>query len=95
MTTDNFYFYLQNRLIQTSQTGGPQYSDTSSFLFLVVNGIKARTHTSLKLLSDAISMDNSLSFQIALALLSNRLCKCLLGTRFLFVYRHLRFGPLG
>jgi hypothetical protein len=22
MTTDNFYFYLQNRLIQTSQTGG-------------------------------------------------------------------------
>jgi hypothetical protein len=22
MTTDNFYFYLQNRLILTSQTGG-------------------------------------------------------------------------
>jgi hypothetical protein len=31
MTTDNFCFYLQNRLIQTSQTGGQQYSDTSSF----------------------------------------------------------------
>jgi hypothetical protein len=31
MTTDNFYFYLQNRLIQTSQTGGKQYSDTSPF----------------------------------------------------------------
>ena len=29
MTTENFYFYLQNRLIQTSQTGGQQYSDTS------------------------------------------------------------------
>jgi hypothetical protein len=29
MTTDNFCFYLQNRLIQTSQTGGQQYSDTS------------------------------------------------------------------
>ncbi len=31
MTTDNFCFYLQNRLIQTSQTGGHQYSDTSPF----------------------------------------------------------------
>jgi hypothetical protein len=28
MTSDNFCFYLQNRLIQTSQTGGQQYSDT-------------------------------------------------------------------
>jgi hypothetical protein len=31
MTTDNVCLYLQNRLIQTSQTGGQQYSDTSSF----------------------------------------------------------------
>jgi hypothetical protein len=31
MTTDNFYFYLQNRLFQTSQTGGQRYSDTSPF----------------------------------------------------------------
>jgi len=31
MTTGNFCFYLQNRLIQTSQTGGQQYSDTSPF----------------------------------------------------------------
>jgi hypothetical protein len=31
MTTDNFCFYLQNRLIQTSQTGGQQYSDTPPF----------------------------------------------------------------
>jgi hypothetical protein len=31
MTTDNFCFYLQNRLIQTSQTGGHWYSDTSPF----------------------------------------------------------------
>jgi len=29
MTTDNFCFYLQNRLIQTNQTGGQWYSDTS------------------------------------------------------------------
>ncbi len=29
MTPDNFCFYLQNRLIQTSQTGGQWYSDTS------------------------------------------------------------------
>jgi hypothetical protein len=31
MTTDNFCFYLQNRLIQPSPTGGQQYSDTSPF----------------------------------------------------------------
>ncbi len=31
MTTDNFCFYLQNRLVQTSQTGGQLYSDTSFF----------------------------------------------------------------
>jgi hypothetical protein len=31
MATDNFCFYLQNRLIQTSQTGGQWYSDTSPF----------------------------------------------------------------
>jgi hypothetical protein len=31
MTTDNFCFYLQNRLIQTSQIGGQRYSDTSPF----------------------------------------------------------------
>jgi hypothetical protein len=31
MATDSFCFYLQNRLIQTSQTGGQQYSDTSPF----------------------------------------------------------------
>jgi hypothetical protein len=31
MTTGNFCFYLQNGLIQTSQTGGEWYSDTSPF----------------------------------------------------------------
>jgi hypothetical protein len=31
MTTDNFCFNLQNRIIQTSQSGGQQYSDTSPF----------------------------------------------------------------
>jgi hypothetical protein len=31
LTTDNFCFYLQNKLIQTSQTGGQWYSDTALF----------------------------------------------------------------
>jgi hypothetical protein len=31
MTADNFCFYLQKRQIQTSQTGGQRYSDTSPF----------------------------------------------------------------
>ncbi len=33
MTTDNFCFYLQNRLFETSQTGGQWYSDI--FLFSI------------------------------------------------------------
>jgi hypothetical protein len=33
MTTGNFCFYLQNRLIQTSQTGGQWYCDTSLLVF--------------------------------------------------------------
>jgi hypothetical protein len=33
MTTDNICFYLQNRVIQTSQTGGQWYSDTSPLAF--------------------------------------------------------------
>jgi hypothetical protein len=33
MSTDNFCFYLQNRLIQTSQTGGQWYCDTSPLVF--------------------------------------------------------------
>ncbi len=50
MITDNFCFYLQNRLIQTSQTGGQWYNDTSPFSIpclrdrfhqpFVCNGIK-------------------------------------------------------
>ena len=31
MSTDNFCFYLLNRLIQTSPTGGQCYSDTPPF----------------------------------------------------------------
>jgi hypothetical protein len=49
MTTDNFCFYLQNRLIQASQTGGQWYNDTSPFsipwlqhlLFLVIISLQA------------------------------------------------------
>ncbi len=35
MMTGNFCFYLQDRLIQTSQTGGQWYSDTSPLEFPV------------------------------------------------------------
>jgi hypothetical protein len=31
MTTDNIFYYLQNRIIQTSQPGGQWYSDASPF----------------------------------------------------------------
>jgi hypothetical protein len=55
MTTDNFSFYLQNRLIQTGQTGGQQYSNTSPFsipwiqshIFLPKSSTKKVTASSL------------------------------------------------
>jgi hypothetical protein len=37
MTNDNFCIYLQNRVIQTSEIGGQQYSDPSPFSFLWSN----------------------------------------------------------
>ncbi len=33
MTTDNFCFYFQQRLIQSSQTGGQWYSNTFLLVF--------------------------------------------------------------
>jgi hypothetical protein len=36
MTTNNFCFYLQNRLVQTSQTGGQWYSNTSPLWYSLV-----------------------------------------------------------
>ncbi len=49
MATDNFCFYLQDRLIQTSQTGGQWYGDTSLFsipcinlLYYLLKGMKLR-----------------------------------------------------
>ncbi len=38
MTTDNFCFYLQNKLNQTSQAGGQWYNDTSPFSIPWPNG---------------------------------------------------------
>ncbi len=44
MTTDNFCFYLQNRLIQSSQTGGQWYNDTSPFSIPWWNSNDLHTH---------------------------------------------------
>ncbi len=43
MTTDNFCFYLQNRLIQTDQTGGQLYSDTSPFSVPWLSPVSVKT----------------------------------------------------
>jgi len=48
MTTDNFCFYLQNRLIQTRQTGGQRYSDTSPFSIPCSHGQPLFIYTSAK-----------------------------------------------
>ena len=44
MATHNFCFYLQNRLIQTSQTGGQQYSDASPFSIPCTGANEATTN---------------------------------------------------
>ena len=52
MPTDNLCFYLQKRLIQTSQTGGQWYSDTSPLVFPAPDKVKLfvqRTMDKLKL----------------------------------------------
>jgi hypothetical protein len=44
VTTDNFCFYLQNRLIQTGQAGSQQYSDTSPFRVPWINLVFLTVH---------------------------------------------------
>ncbi len=61
MTTGNFCFYLQNRLIQTSQTGGQRYSDTSPFSIPWTYHLKTTVTPSLILLKRALS--SNLKFQ--------------------------------
>ncbi len=53
-TTDNFCFYLQNRLIQTIQTGGEQYRDTSPFSIHCFKARPCKTPTYLSQLSFVI-----------------------------------------
>jgi hypothetical protein len=51
MTTNNFYVYLQNRLIQTGQTGGQWYNDTSPFVFptFAIPSLWSGVHVSLEM----------------------------------------------
>jgi hypothetical protein len=53
MTTDNFGFYLQNRLRQTSQTGGQWYSDTSPFSIPWILSFVSNQHQRLVQLNPA------------------------------------------
>jgi hypothetical protein len=73
MTTDNFCFYLQNRLIQTSQKGGQRYSDTSPLVFPALILIAVTTaqsyngliyHLILIIFNKLIERDLSCSFKV-------------------------------
>ncbi len=74
MTTVKFCFYLKNRLIQSSQTGGQQYSDTSPSIIPCSNlrVLMLLTHASFK----SHCLSNS-SFQ-------KRSCKYLLTSGFVY-----------
>ncbi len=65
MTTNNFCFYLQNRLIQTGQTGGQQYSDTppSSIPWFSLHHFKAgHKYFPFNKMTQLITMQISLTF---------------------------------
>jgi hypothetical protein len=51
ITTDNFCFYLHKRLIQTSQTGGQRYSDTSLFSIPWFQALKKKYYLQAKFAS--------------------------------------------
>jgi hypothetical protein len=54
MTTDSSGFYLKNRLIQISQTGGLWYSDTSPFRipwFVLAKPFSAKFNTACLIIS--------------------------------------------
>jgi hypothetical protein len=63
MTTDNFCFYLQNRLIQTSQTGGQCYSDTSPLVFLVTS-LPGRVGVETNIFDDGTSLEDGLHLAV-------------------------------
>jgi hypothetical protein len=71
MTTDIFCFYLQNSLIQTSQTGGQQYSDTSPLVIPAsVDISKTVLHVSKDVLKPCRLNDNLASYYKAIFLSS-------------------------
>jgi hypothetical protein len=55
MPTDNFCFYLQNRLIQISQTGGQGYSDTSPFCIPCL-GLQGTMRDAQKLMGENLKL---------------------------------------
>jgi len=63
MTSENFCLYLQNRLIQTSQTGGQWYSDTPPFSIPWFNKPTSVHLISVyDLLSDQLNVSDQLSY---------------------------------
>ena len=64
MTTDDFCFYLQNRLVQTSQTGGQWYSDT--FPFIILDGVLSIGKTILGKLSCLIKKNETFKYGLKL-----------------------------
>ncbi len=64
MRTEIFCSYLQSRLIQTSQTGGQRYSDTSPFSIPWPNNLLGQTflysHRCLQIFEEFLLRTNSL-----------------------------------
>jgi len=68
MTTDNFCFYLQNRLIPTGQTGGQPYSDTSPFSIpWFVHGFELTPFSRARILFRSVHVHDSLSLSLSRA----------------------------
>ncbi len=68
--TVNFCFYLQNRLSQTSQTGGQRHSDTSPFsISLVCPWAHPHLRLQLTMRSACMQLSRPLSHSLSLSLL--------------------------
>ncbi len=91
MTIDNFCIYLQNRLIQTSYTGGQWYSDTSPFSIPCTNQSTILRKKNQKVILDSIQ---TTSFSLELDGPSKLVCYITIRLKGLQGTNSIAYGPI-
>jgi hypothetical protein len=88
MTTDNFCFYLQNRPIQTSQTGGQWYTDT----FPCIRPRAMNVQASIDRVSPTTTIENRLAYQATAQVTNLYRIRVVITT--LYFHLNLQMGPI-